>query len=88
MLNVHSRAWQRDILSSVDLVSCDDRRPITDPQSGLLDAYPNLDPDIELGQVVVGTSIGRSRQEQTIFSFNYGLAIFDVLVTDYVLRSL
>ena len=88
VLNVHSRGWPCDVLSAVDLVSCDDRRPITDPVSGLLGCYPDLDPDVELGQVVVGAHVGRETSEQVVFSFNYGLAVFDILVADHVLRSL
>lgn len=88
VLNVHSRGWPGDVLSAVDLVSCDDRRPITHPVSGLLGCYPDLDPDVELGQVVVGAHVGRETSEQVVFSFNYGLAVFDILVADHVLRSL
>jgi len=88
VLNVHSRAWPADVLASVDRVSCDDRRPITHPEHGLLAVYPGLDPDIELGDVVVGRAPGRQSADQVIFSLNYGLAIFDVLIADFVLRSL
>ena len=88
VLNVHSRAWSPDVLVSVDRVSCDDRRPIVHPEHGLLQVYPDLDPDIELGEVATGDKVGRESPEQVIFSFNYGLAIFDVLVADYVVRAL
>lgn len=88
VLNVHSRAWPSDVLASVDRVSCDDRRPIVHPEHGLLQVYPDLDPDIELGEVSIGHRVGRENPDQIIFSFNYGLAIFDVLVADYVVRSL
>ena len=88
VLNVHSLGWPSDVLTSVDLVSCDDRRPITHPVSGLLGSYPDLDPDVELGQVVVGERVGRETPEQVVFSFNYGLAIFDILLADHVLRCL
>jgi len=88
VLNVHSRGWPGDVLSSVDLVSCDDRRPITHPVSGLLGCYPGLDPDLELGHVVVGAHAGRQSPEQIVFSFNYGLAVFDILLADHVLRCL
>ena len=84
ILNVHSRAWSPDVLAAVDLVSCDDRRPVIDPQNGLVALYPGLAPDVELGQVVAGARTGRVSAEQTIMSFNYGLAIFDILVADYV----
>lgn len=86
ILNVHTRGWPPGVLSCVDLVSCDDRRPIVDPETGLLGLYPGLDPAIELGSVVVGEVAGREDPAQVIFSFNYGLAIFDVLVADYILR--
>lgn len=88
VLNVHSRAWPSDVLASVDRVSCDDRRPIMHAEHGLLEVYPGLDPDIELGEVATGQKVGRESPEQIIFSFNYGLAIFDVLVADYVVRAL
>ena len=63
----------------VDLVSCDDRRPLVDPQNGLVALYPGLDPDLELGQVVLGAEVGRDSAEQTLMSFNYGVAIFDTV---------
>lgn len=88
VLNVHSRAWPSDVLASVDRVSCDDRRPLVHPEQGLLDVYPGLDPDVELGEVATGQKAGRESPDQIIFSFNYGLAIFDVLVADYVARAL
>jgi len=78
------RAWSPDVLASVDLVSCDDRRPVIDPRNGPVDLYPGLIPDIELGRVLVGAEVGRDSAEQTLMSFNYGLAIFDILVADYV----
>jgi ornithine cyclodeaminase/alanine dehydrogenase len=84
ILNVHSRAWPPDVLARVDLVSCDDRRQVIDPQNGLVALYPGFAPDLELGKVVAGASKGRESAEQTIMSFNYGLAIFDILVADYV----
>jgi ornithine cyclodeaminase/alanine dehydrogenase-like protein (mu-crystallin family) len=83
-INVHMRAWSPDVLASVDLVPCDDRRPVIDPRNGLVDLYPGLMPDIELGRVLVGAEVGRDSAEQTLMSFNYGLAIFDILVADYV----
>jgi ornithine cyclodeaminase/alanine dehydrogenase-like protein (mu-crystallin family) len=49
-----------------------------------VDLYPGLMPDIELGRVLVGAEVGRDSAEQTLMSFNYGLAIFDILVADYV----
>ena len=88
VLNVHSRAWPSDVLASVDRVSCDDRRPIVHAEHGLLEVYPCLDPDIELGEVATGQKVGRESPDQIIFSFNYGLALFDVLVADYVVRAL
>ena len=84
IVNVHMRAWAPDVLASVDRVSCDDRRPVIDPRNGLVDLYPGLMPDIELGRVLVGAEVGRDSAEQTLMSFNYGLAIFDILVADYV----
>ena len=84
IVNVHMRGWFPDVLASVDLVSCDDRRPVIDPRNGLVALYPGLDPDLELGQVAVGARPGRESADQTIMSFNYGLGIFDILVADYV----
>lgn len=88
VLNVHARGWPSDILSSVDRVSCDDRRQVLDPALGFLGLFAGLDPDVELGEVVVGKVAGRQNQDQTIFSFNRGLAIFDILIADYILRSI
>ena len=88
VINVHSRGWPANILSSVDLVSCDDRRPITDPEHGLLEVYLELNPNFELGDVVEGQHPGRTSPDQIIFSFNYGLAIFDILVADRLLQNL
>ena len=88
VLNVHSRGWPTDVLASVDRVSCDDRRPITHPEHGLLQVYPGLDPDFELGEVIAGTRAGRENSEHVVFSFNYGLAIFDILVADCILRAI
>ena len=73
------RAWSPDVLASVDLVSCDDRRPGIDPRNGLVDLYPGLMPDIELGRDLVGAEVGRDSAEQTLMSFNYGVAIFDTV---------
>lgn len=88
VLNVHSRGWPMDILDIVDRVSCDDRRPIMHPEHGLLQVYPGLNPDVELGEVITGTGAGRETPEQTIFSFNYGLAIFDILVANRILHAI
>lgn len=55
-------------------------------EHGLLEVCPGLGPDMELGGVATGQKGGRESPDQIIFSFNYGLAIFDVLVADYVLR--
>ncbi len=88
VLNVHTQGWPADITDHVDLVSCDNRGQIVDINNGLTGTYPGLDPDFELGEVVVGTHLGRENAQQTIFSFNYGLATFDVLVADYVLKVL
>ncbi len=88
VLNVHTRAWPARVLDAVDVVSCDDRRQVLDATNGLTDVFPDLSPDVELGQVVIGTQDGRTSPTQTIMSFNYGLPIFDLLVADYVLRSL
>jgi len=84
IINVHMRGWSPDVLASVDRVSCDDRRPVIDPQNGLVTLYPGLDPDLELGQVVLGARSGREGAQQILMSFNYGLGIFDILVADYV----
>lgn len=86
VINVHARGWPADITAGVDRVSCDDRRQILDPSNGLTGKYPQLNPDFELGEVVVGRHPGRESDEHTIFSFNFGLAIFDLLVADYVLQ--
>ena len=88
VLNVHGRGWPPSITSFVDRISCDDRSQLLDPTGGLTDAYPNLNPDFELGDVVAGEHPGRESSAHTIFSFNYGLAIFDILVADYVLTSM
>lgn len=88
LVNVHMRGWPADVLAAVDLVSCDDRRPIVDPQNGLVERYPGLDLQVELGRIVLGAEPGRVSTEQVTMSFNYGLAIFDLLVADYVLRRL
>lgn len=88
VLNVHTRAWPAHVIRQVDLVSCDDRRQVLDPTNGLTGFFPDLAPDIELGQVVIGAHPGREDPAQTIMSFNYGLGIFDLLVADYVLRVL
>ena len=61
---------------------------IMHPEHGLLQVYPGLNPDVELGEVVTGTSAGRESPEQTIFSFNYGLAIFDILVANRILHAI
>jgi ornithine cyclodeaminase/alanine dehydrogenase-like protein (mu-crystallin family) len=88
VLNVHGRGWPPGFTSLVDRISCDDRRQLLDPTGGLTDVYPNLNPDFELGDVVAGQHPGRESSTHTIFSFNYGLAIFDILVADYVLTSM
>lgn len=87
VLNVHSRGWPEDAPGAVDLVSCDDRRQVLDANNGLTGIYPDLAPDVELGQVVIGAQAGRTDPAQTVMSFNYGLPIFDLLVADFVLRS-
>lgn len=88
VLNVHTRAWAPDITSHVDQVSCDNRTQVLDPANGLTGTYPSLDPDFELGDVVVGNHPGRESASSKILSFNYGLATLDLLVADYVLRRL
>lgn len=88
LVNVHMRGWSSDVLTAVDLVTCDDRRPVIDPQNGLVERYSGLDPQVELGRVVIGAESGRVSPDQVTMSFNYGLAIFDLLVADYVLSRL
>lgn len=88
VLNVHPRCWQSDILRFADRVSCDDRRQVMDPHNGYELLFPGINPDVELGQVVIGAATGRQNPDQTIFSFNRGLAVFDVLIADYMLRSI
>ena len=88
VLNIHARGWPANITSFVDRVSCDDRRQLVDPTGGITDTYSNLDADFELGEVVAGAHPGRESEQHTILSFNYGLAIFDILVADYILRNI
>jgi ornithine cyclodeaminase/alanine dehydrogenase-like protein (mu-crystallin family) len=88
VLNVHARGWPPDILASVDRVSCDNRQQVIDLNNGLSGLYADLNPDFELGEVVVGNRLGRENATQKIFSFNYGLATFDILLADYLLSVL
>lgn len=88
VLNVHTQGWPSDITDHVDRVSCDDRRQVMDPLNGLIGTYPRLNPDFELGEVVAGTHPGRESWDHTIFCVNYGLAVFDILVADYILSRI
>jgi len=85
VLNVHAGAWPGEITEQIDRVSCDDRAQVLDPTNGLVGSYPALDPDFELGAVVAGEHPGRESPDHIIFSFNYGLALFDLLVADRIL---
>jgi alanine dehydrogenase len=88
VLNVHAMGWQKDIWRHVDLVSCDDWKQLSDPTNGVTLHYEGMTVDFELGQVVTKKHPGRTDDRQVIFSFNYGLAIFDVLLADWILRRL
>ena len=84
VLNVQPRAWPAAVIRAVDRVVCDDRAQVMDLHNGLLRHYPDLDPDIEMGEVVTGRHPGREDETQVILSLNYGLAIFDILVADAI----
>lgn len=88
VLNVHALGWPADVMENVDLVTCDDRAQILDQTNGLTKKYPGLNPHVELGQIIVGHHPGRESPGQKIMSFNYGLAIFDLLVAGEILKRL
>lgn len=88
VLNVHALGWPAEVMDNVDLVTCDDRAQILDQTNGLTRKYPGLNPHVELGQIIVGNHPGRESPKQKIMSFNYGLAIFDLLVAGEILNRL
>ena len=88
VLNVHALGWPAEVMENVDLVTCDDRAQILDQTNGLTQMYPGLNPHVELGQIILGNHPGRESLNQKIMSFNYGLAIFDLMVAGDILKRL
>lgn len=86
--NVNNIGWENDILSHVDLVSCDDWNQLNDFTNGVGSHYKNLRCDFELGAVITQKSQGRTSQDQIVFALNYGLALFDILVANWVLKMI
>lgn len=88
VLNVHEFGWPADITEYVDVITCDDRIQLLDPINGLATRYPKLNPDFELGEVICGKHPGRENENDIIFSFNYGLGLFDIILADYILKQI
>lgn len=88
LINVHTRAWPTNVAARLDLVSCDDRHQLLDPSTGFTARYPDITPHLELSDVVLARHPGRESDTQIVFSVNYGLAIFDLLVAEAVLQRL
>ncbi|UCG08006.1 MAG: ornithine cyclodeaminase family protein [Desulfobacterales bacterium] len=86
VLPVHTRGWEKSVLSKVDKFIVDDWQQFNSFVGGADGYYAPL-PDFyaELGAIVVGKKPGRENREERIIDFNVGIAIHDVAMASEVL---
>ena len=86
VLPVHTRGWEKSVLSKLDKFIVDDWKQFNSFVGGADGYYAPL-PDLyaELGEIVVGKKPGRESREERIIDFNVGVAIHDVSMASEVL---
>ena len=87
MLPVHTRGWEKSMLSKADKFIVDDWDQFNNALGGSDGYYAPL-PDLyaELGEIVVGQKPGRENPAERIVNLNFGMAIHDVLMATQVLE--
>lgn len=87
LLPVHTRGWEKSMLSKADKFIVDDWDQFNNALGGSDGYYAPL-PDLyaELGEIVVGQKPGRENPAERIVNLNFGMAIHDVLMATQVLE--
>ena len=87
LLPVHTRGWEKSMLSKADKFIVDDWAQFNNALGGSDGYYAPL-PDLyaELGEIVVGQKPGRENPAERIVNLNFGMAIHDVLMATQVLE--
>jgi ornithine cyclodeaminase/alanine dehydrogenase-like protein (mu-crystallin family) len=87
VLPVHTRGWEKSMLSNADKFIVDDWQQFNNALGGSDGYYAPL-PELyaELGQIVVGKKPGRENTAERIVNLNFGMAIHDILMANHVLK--
>jgi ornithine cyclodeaminase/alanine dehydrogenase len=87
ILPVHTRGWEKSMLSKADKFIVDDWDQFNNAMGGSDGYYAPL-PELyaELGEIVVGQKPGRENPVERIVNLNFGMAIHDVLMATHVLE--
>jgi ornithine cyclodeaminase/alanine dehydrogenase len=87
ILPVHTRGWEKSMLSKAEKFIVDDWEQFNNALGGLDGYYAPL-PELyaELGEIVVGRKPGRENPAERIVNLNFGMAIHDVLMATHVLE--
>jgi ornithine cyclodeaminase/alanine dehydrogenase len=87
ILPVHTRGWEKTMLSKADKFIVDDWGQFNNALGGTDGYYAPL-PELyaQLGEIVVGQKPGRENPAERIVNLNFGMAIHDVLMATHVLE--
>lgn len=83
VLPIHSRGWNKNVITKMDKMVTDDWEQFTHFVSG---RYDLPDTHTELSEVVTGKKPGREDDQEWIIDFNIGLAIHDIVMAGRVLE--
>lgn len=86
VFNVHSLGWTKDILKYVDRVFTDDKEQILDKHNGLTGSYNGLVQSVEVGRFLLKPR--EIKPKDIVFTFNYGLGIFDVAIAKHIIERI
>jgi ornithine cyclodeaminase/alanine dehydrogenase-like protein (mu-crystallin family) len=86
VLPIHTRGWEREILSKADKFIVDDWQQFSE-NLGQPGGYYSPLPDLysEIGEIVIGKKPGREDKSERIIDINRGIVIHDVAVASVVL---
>ncbi|MDA3917229.1 MAG: ornithine cyclodeaminase family protein [Deltaproteobacteria bacterium] len=87
VLPVHMNGWQKDILSEMDLFFVDDWEQFRTYMKPKKVYEPFLEPDAELGKIVIKKNPGRRNASQRIINFNLGIALHDIAIGKKILEQ-
>lgn len=86
VLPIHTRGWEREILSKADKFIVDDWQQFSQnlgQPGGFYTPLPEL--YSELGEIVIHKKPGRESKSERIINFNFGIVIHDIAVASVVL---